>query len=395
MDKAKGKPQRRDDIDWLRVLGMLAVFFFHCARFFNDEGWHAKSGEISYGMTVFVGVLNQWMMPLFFVLSGISSYYALSYISGKKYLDLRIKRLVVPLVFGIFTHVVLQIYIERVTTGEFTGSFFAFYQHYFDGFYAFGGNFAWMGLHLWYLEMLFVFSLITLPLFLWTRKKSAKNLIAGLAGFLKKPGAIFLIAVPLSVVILLSNLDPDGIGNRSWGSWAMFPHLTFFLSGYLLASTPEFRPTLERNRFAALALGVMATTAGFILLEYVGISSRGHFFSFLRAFNSWACLFAILGFGSKHLNFSNRFLKYAGEAVLPFYILHQSVIIVIGYFIIHWTAAVMLQYLFLASASFAAIMAIYELSVRRINVMRFLFGLKQRKREPAYVQQMQSDAGST
>ena len=101
MDKAASKPERRDDIDWLRVLGMLTVFFFHCARFFNDEGWHAKSGEISYGMTVFVTVLSQWIMPLFFVLSGISSYYALSYISGRKYLGARVKRLVVPLVFGI------------------------------------------------------------------------------------------------------------------------------------------------------------------------------------------------------------------------------------------------------------------------------------------------------
>jgi peptidoglycan/LPS O-acetylase OafA/YrhL len=395
MDKAASKPERRDDIDWLRVLGMLTVFLFHCARFFNDEGWHAKSGEISYGMTVFVAVLSQWMMPLFFVLSGISSYYALSYISGKKYLGARVKRLVVPLVVGALTHVSLQVYIERVTTGEFTGSFFAFYPHYFDGFYVFGGNFAWMGLHLWYLEMLFVFSLITLPLFLWTRKESAKNLLAGIAGLLKKPRAIFLIAIPLAVVEILSNLNPEGIGRRDFGGWAMFPHLVFFLSGYLIASLPEFRPTLERQRFAALAMGVIATVVGFILLEYVGMSSRHYLFSFLRAFNSWAWLFAILGFGSRRLNFRNRILKYASEAVLPFYILHQSVIIVVGYFIIDWTSAVMLQYLFLASASFASIMVIYELLVRRINVMRFLFGLKPRKREPAALPQYQPDAGTT
>jgi len=376
MDEAVGRPERRNDIDWVRVLGMLMVLFFHCARFFDDEGWHAKSGEISYGMTVFGNVVSQWIMPLFFVLSGISSYYALSYISGKKYLGARVKRLVVPLVVGALTHISLQVYIERVTTGEFTGSFFAFYPRYFDGFYAFGGNFAWMGLHLWYLEMLFVFSLITLPLFLWTRRETAKSLMSRASGFLVKPGALFLIAVPLGVVVLLSNLDPEGIGNRSWGGWALFPHLIFFLSGYLLASNHEFRPAIEKHRFAALALCVIATITWFILLEYAGYSSRGYLFSFLRAFNSWFWLFAILGFGSRHLDFNNRVLKYTGEAVLPFYILHQSVIIVIGYFIIDWTAPVMLQYLFLAVASFVTIMALYELFVRRVGAMRLLFGMK-------------------
>jgi len=379
MDKAGIRPERRYDIDWLRVLAMLMVLFFHCASFFGDEGWHVKSGEVSYGMMVFGDIVTQWIMPIFFVLSGISSYYALNYLSGKKYLGARVKRLVVPLVVGSLTHVSFQVYIERHTQGGFSGSFFAFYPHYFDGFYAFGGNFAWMGLHLWYLEMLFLFSLITLPLFIWTRRERAKSLIAGAADFLKRPGAIFLIAVPLGVVELLSNLYPDFVGRRDFGGWSLFPHLVFFLSGYLLASNSDFRPALERNRKVALAMGIIATTVGFFLLES-DHSSRSYFFSFLRAFNCWFWLIAILGFGSRYLDFNNRVLKYAGEAVLPFYILHQSVIIVIGYFIIDWNAGVMSQYLFLTATSFAAIMILYEVFVRRVNTMRFLFGMKPKKR---------------
>ena len=123
-------------------------------------------------------------------------------------------------------------------------------------------------------------------------------------------------------------------------------------------------------------MGALATVAGFILLEWAGYSPRSHLLSFLRAFNSWFWLFAILGFASRRLDFNNHVLKYAGEAVLPFYILHQSVIIVIGYFIIDWTAAVALQYLFLTISSFITIMALYELFVRRFNALRFLFGLK-------------------
>jgi peptidoglycan/LPS O-acetylase OafA/YrhL len=37
--------ERRYDIDWLRVIAMLAIFFYHCARFFGTEGWHLKNAE--------------------------------------------------------------------------------------------------------------------------------------------------------------------------------------------------------------------------------------------------------------------------------------------------------------------------------------------------------------
>jgi peptidoglycan/LPS O-acetylase OafA/YrhL len=380
-DKARGSLERRYDIDWVRSLAMLMVFLFHCARFFDHDGWHAKSGEVSYGMTVFVVVVAQWIMPLFFVLSGISSYYALNYLRSRSYLSARVKRLLAPLIVGSLTHVSLQVYIERATQGGFSGSFFAFYPRYFDGFYAFGGNFAWMGLHLWYLEMLFLFSLITLPAFLWMRSEKMKKATSEIAGFLAKPCAIFLLAVPLGVVESVVNLDPDGVGVNSFGGWAVFPHLVFFVSGYLLATDARFRPTLEKHRATALGMGIIATAVGFYLFEYADFSRYGYAFSFLRAFNSWFWLIAILGFGSEHLNFNNRVLKYSGEAVLPFYILHQTVIIVIGYFMINWTASVMLQYLFLSASSFAAIMMIYELCVRRFNATRFLFGMKLRRPE--------------
>ncbi|MCJ7632044.1 acyltransferase [Candidatus Bathyarchaeota archaeon] len=99
--RASGR-NRRYDIDWLRILAMLTVFIYHCGRFFNDEDWHVKNPQTSYGITVSLAILGQWMMPLFFLLSGMSSYYALSYQSATRYIRSRVNRLVVPLVFGVF-----------------------------------------------------------------------------------------------------------------------------------------------------------------------------------------------------------------------------------------------------------------------------------------------------
>ncbi len=389
MLKAHSIPARRHDIDWVRVLGMLMVFLFHCARFFDQEDWHAKNNQLSFGMTVFVGVVSQWIMPLFFVLSGMSSCYALSYLRAGRYLWARVKRLVVPLMFGIFTQIPLQVYIERVSHGQFSGSFFEFFPHYFDGFYGFGGNFAWMGLHLWYLEMLFIFSLLLLPFFLWLRKDATRRRTSGAVAFLNKPGGIFLLALPLALMEILGNLQPDGIGVRAWGGWNILSHMSFFVSGYVLATDAQFRPTLERHRMSALAMGVIATSVGYLLIQS-GFSSYEYSFSFLRAFNSWCWLVAILGFGSRHLDFDNRALKYANEAVLPFYILHQTVIVTIGFFIADWDAGVMVKYLLLSMSSFIIIIAVYDLTVRRVNMLRFLFGMKMKKRQVTIAQSVPS-----
>jgi hypothetical protein len=77
----------------------------------------------------------------------------------------------------------------------------------------------------------------------------------------------------------------------------------------------------------------------------------------------------------KHLNVNTPFLKYANEAVLPFYILHQTVLLCVGYFVVRWNIPDLLKWAIIASISFVIIMGLYEL-VRRNNTLRFLFGMK-------------------
>lgn len=375
-----GKQVRRYDNDWLTVLAMLIVFFFHCARFFNYEDWHVKNNQLDEVMTIFVAVVAQWIMPLFFVLSGISSYYSLRSRTSNRYIRNRFQRLVIPLLFCTFVVLIpVQVWIEHVSHSQFDGSFIEFYPHYFEGFYAFGGNFAWMGLHLWYLEILFIFTLLTLPLFLYLKKARIQELIAEAATFFAKNGAIFLLGIPIFMIELVVNLQPDGVGTRAFGGWSLFTYLIVFVIGFLIASDLRYRETMERSRFISLALGIFTTSL--ILFFPIDLSSFGDFIEytvtvFFRPFNSWFWLVAILGFGSKYLNFNNKVLQYAREAVLPFYILHQTVIVIIGFYIADWETSIMVKYFTLSTLSFIVIVAIYGILVRRVNMLRFLFGME-------------------
>ena len=373
--------ERRYDIDWLRVIAMFSVFLFHSARYFDNEGWHVKNPQLSDGFSVFVGILVQWIMPIFFVLSGMSSRFALNFRSGGQYLGERFKRLFIPLIFGIFILIPPQVYIERFTNNQFRGSFFQFFPHYFDGWYGFGGNFAWMGLHLWFLLILFLFSLLTLPLLLSLKSKGAGRLAHGFSSVFEKSGTILLWAIPLALMEFL--FHPDGLGQRNFGGWNVFVYLMLFLFGYLLATDDRFRRSIEKQRVIFLALAAITTLIGFWLRRsgyYPSFGTVEYFWmSLLRTFNSWVWILAILGIGSRHLTFRNRLLKYANLAVLPFYILHQSVIVVIGFFILEWEWAILTKYLFLSTVSFITIMLIYEFLIKRFGPFRFLFGMKQKK----------------
>jgi peptidoglycan/LPS O-acetylase OafA/YrhL len=366
--------KRYYDIDWLRVLGMLTIFLFHNARFFNEDDWHVKNFELDFGMSVFVAILDHFIMPLFFVLSALAIYYALKKRSNAEFMRERVTRLLVPLGVGIFTHIMLQVYIENITHGRFTGTFWQFIPHYFDGWYGFGGNFAWMGLHLWYLLMLFLFSWVMLSTF--RRINRANDFTARLANLLSKPFGPYLLIIPLFLMELLVSLAPETIGRRDFGGWSPLTYLVFFVIGYLLATDERYRPAIEKVRYISLALSLLTVIAAYIMLAEMGLSGTNPFYLLVRATNSWCWLLTFLGFASHYLNFNNRTLKYANAAVLPFYILHQTVIVVIGYFIRDWNWAVLPKYLFLAATSFIVIMALYEFAVKRVNILRYLFGMK-------------------
>lgn len=365
--------KRYYDIDWLRVIGMLLIFSFHNARFFNDEGWHVKNFQLSFGASVYVAVLNQFIMPLFFILSAIAIYYALKRRTGAEFMRERTNRLFVPLVFGIFTHIPIQVYIERVTHGQFTGTFWQFISHYFDGWYGFGGNFAWMGLHLWYLLMLFLFSWMLLSLF--QRIQKSETFTTRLANFFSQSVMIYLFFIPIMLIELIVGLSPETIGRRDFGGWSPLSYLVIFLLGYILVTDERYRTAIERIRFFSLTMSLLLLAIGYSL-EMADISIYSYYLAPFRGLNTWAWLLTFLGFAGHHLNFSNRFLKYANEAVLPFYILHQTMIVTVGYFIRDWQLAVFPKYLFLVSVSFVVIMVFYEFVVKRISVMRFLFGMK-------------------
>jgi glucan biosynthesis protein C len=375
---------RRYDIDWLRVLAVLLIFLYHCSRpFDNLEAWHVKNNQLTSAFTLptLLGVL--WIMPLFFVLSGASAYFSLRSRGVESFVRARFLRLVVPLTtVGWFVLSPLQVYIERVTntgynTPPFSGSFLEFLPHYFEGIYGDGGNFAWHGVHLWFLYWLYMFSLLALPLFLYLMSAPGRRLIAMLAALVQRPGAIFLFALPLclSEALIRGGIGP---GNEE-GGWYLATYVILLIYGFLIVADAPYDQAIQKHRWVALglaALMLVVVLVGGLPSQWTQLGAAAPIVeSVLKGVAGWSSLVAILGFGRRHLQAVHPSLRYAGEAVLPFYILHQPVIVILGYVIRTWDVSIGVKYLILSVTAFTVIMLVYEFAVRRFNLLRFLFGM--------------------
>lgn len=320
-------------------------------------------------------------MPLFFILAGASVWYALGSRSPGGFAKERVLRLLVPLIFGMLIIVPPQVYMERLFDGDFSGSFLAWYPNTFDGVYSMDdaseGNLSWH--HLWFLVYLFVFSLLLLPLFRYFRAEKRGPLIARISRLMERPGAIFLPAIPLILInIALRPAFGWGTQNLIW-DWANFLfYSTVLFCGFLMVSDGRMLQVVRHNSFTALlAAAILSPVA--LLNQLDKLSLPEPLFLTLHAAACWCWLVALIGTGSQLLNFTNRVLRYATDAVLPVYILHQTIIVILGFYVVKWDTGVAPKYFLIAVATLVLSLAIYE-AVRRTAVTRFLFGIKSRKR---------------
>jgi glucan biosynthesis protein C len=362
---------RNNSLDWLRVLGILFVFIYHSTRLYNVEGWIVKN-ELWYPSVEVWNVFStSFMMPLMFAISGASLFYATGKSGFGKFLKNKTLRLLVPLLVADLTQISLQAYLDNHTHGQFSGNYFQFLPQYYHL-----DSIPWEGMHLWYLLYLFVFSIALYPLMRWL-KGGGRGFLSGLAGWLSKSGMVYTLALPILLLFLLPSDFPLMDDN---GGWPYLMYLFFLLWGFLIVSDERLQYKIRQLRWVSLSAGLVLVIGFSIVYSQIAnpdVMSPGLFLTgAMRTFGGWICVLAFFGLGKQYLTVRKPRLDYANEAVLPFYILHQTVLLVVGYFVLQWALPDVLEWAIVVVISFAIIMACYEYFVRRWNVMRFLFGMK-------------------
>lgn len=370
-------------LDWLRILAIFGVLIFHSAMpFATDLDWHIRNKETSNILLE----MNQWLhmfrMPLLFFISGTVSYYMLQSRNAGGFIKLRMTKLFIPLIFGMLVIVPPQVYMERLTQG-YHGSYLRFYTDMFaSGPYP-KGNLSWH--HLWFILYLVLYDIICAPLFAWIVSTKGTNFREKLA-WLSKGKRIYLLTLPGIIVYTAFTLQyPET--NTFWGDWAYMAYwLLFLIPGFLCIANPALMDSLERNRKTTFIIAFLSLVA-INTIRWNDLSPwdvlpdwqhdyRTYAFMALKSLCGWAWVLTCIGYGKKNLNRRHRYLSYLNEAVYPFYILHQTVIVILAYYVVKAPDEVAIKYIFIVLVTLAICMAVFHHFIRPYNITRWLFGMK-------------------
>ena len=398
---------RRYDLDWLRVIAFALLIFYHVGMFFVPWSWHIKNNETSEWLTLPMWFLNQWRLPLLFVISGMGTYFSLQKRTGGQFMRERVIRLLIPFVFGMLFIIPPQVYIERLENSQFTGSYFDFWpSEAFIGTYP-EGNISWH--HLWFILYLLLFSLVLTPLFISIKKGLSKgsgfkdkalkeNILSGeselssemnfwsrfnlrLKKIISKPLGLYLFVGPL--FLWEWGLQPFfPVTHALVGDWfTIISSITLFLFGFIIITTKEcFWHSVKRYRNIYLTVGIVCFSAMVYIVNNYGDSLARHTIeAMIKVINLWSWIIALFGFAARYLNRNSSVLQCANQAVYPFYILHQTVIVIIGYYMIDlgWSPGIKASVMIIGT--FGITWMIYEFLIRRWRFIRPLFGLKEER----------------
>jgi len=364
---------REHGLDALRVFAFLILILYHSGMgYVSSWEWHVKNPETSSLLQYPMNFVNRWRLPLLFFISGAGVAFSLGRRTYVQFARERLVRLLLPLVFGMLVIVPPQVYIERLSEGRNYDSYWQFWLTVLEGVPYPKGSLSWH--HLWFVAYVLVYALASIPVFRLLRSPAGARWLAGLAEWLENNrGAVYLLNAPnLAVGLLLGphwpvthNLVSDWANLT--GSW-----LTF-LWGFVFASDRRLLDVITRRRREFLAVGLLLTVVLF------GPRPRGAAGTVVSGYYTMAWILTLLGFARVTVTAPSAALRYANEAVYPFYIFHQTITVALVALLAPVQAGVALKWMLAASGTFVGSWLAYE-GIRRLGPLRPLVGLRRSSR---------------
>ncbi|HZC04745.1 MAG TPA: acyltransferase family protein [Ktedonobacterales bacterium] len=390
------KPTRRYELDWLRTLVVMGLIPVHTAIIFAPTtDFYIKDAHTSEAAVVFGAFVGVFGMPVLFFVAGAAAWFALKSRSSGRFARERILRLFVPLIFASLAISPIQAYVVTLSNPSFAAaigapivdphyldSFPQFYVQYlrdyvyFLGHPSIAGFLAFVG-QLWFVLYLLVFSLLALPLFEYLKSSRGSQVVKRLAAFCDQPMAIFALAAPLALV--------DGVAHALWtGTGAVaeiLVYLVCFVYGYMMYADDRIVAAMRRQWAPAIAAGL-----GLWLIAEIWLIQRppqpydnamgSMFFIPLRGVIAWFWVVGLIGAFSLYVNRTSRLLRYLSEAAYPIYILHVAAIVSVGYVVVRWDISPLAKFGVIMIAAYVIVIGTYEALIKRVRVLRTLFGLR-------------------
>lgn len=382
------KTTRRYELDWIRICAFGVLILYHVGMYYVSWDWHVKSPHAGPALEPVMFLASPWRLSLLFFISGVATAYLLGQRPHGFVAD-RSRRLLLPLAFGMLVIVVPQAYYEVVEKLAYDEGFLAFWGRYLGADTSFQKdgqrliiptwNHLWFVAYLWCYTAVLAVCLKVFPAALLERLRN------GLARRMTGAGLIvwpFLLLATWRLG-LVGNFPSSHALVDDWYNHAQY--FSVFLLGFLLARAEGIWEAMRRQRLLALSLWVASVVFLIWYFSFAGFSAEYAPGDKLRglqrlvfALNQWTAIVALIGFARHFAPGDGPARRYLTEAVFPFYILHQTAIIIYAHHLKPFDIPPGFEGPLLIAATFGTCLFAYEL-VRRVGWLRPLFGLKPRQ----------------
>jgi len=387
-DSSIAHPTRRHDLDWVRIGAFALLILYHTGMYYVTWDWHVKSPFASHAAEPFMMVSSPWRLSLLFFVSGVATAFMLRR-GDDGFVGSRSRRLLIPLVFGMLVMVAPQTYFEMAEKTGYGDGALAFFGRYLtaDKNFCVNGHClivpTWN--HLWFVAYLWVYSMAW-----WALRRLFPQGVERASAWLGKACAGWgVLALPVAVLaffrITMAARFPST--HAMAGDW--FNHAQYasvFLLGAVLAHQDAVWEALRRLRWVSLAVAL--ASYAFIAWSFSGAMSASAVPDAWRllqravyATDQWASIAAILGFARQWSPGDSAARRYLTQAIFPFYIVHQTAIVVMAHALKPVALSPAVEAPLLIVATFAVCFASFEI-VRRLAWLRPLFGLSMTERPP-------------
>ena len=372
---------RRYDLDWLRVIAFGLLIFYHVGMFYVSWGWHVKSVYAGPAAEPLMLTVNPWRLALLFFISGVAIRFATDKAASIwRFFTSRLYRLGLPILLGVVVIVAPQSYFELRQGGIIEPGYVEFWGNYLKLEQLFPMLTPTYN-HLWYVVYLLVYIALITPFLPAMRRLSegagGRALAAGLGG----PVRLLLITlVPfLAYEYLLAPQFPTT--HDLVNDWANHAHrFTIFLLGYFTAKNRIFWLTVGNSWKPALVIVVLINALRLYMRAYhwdfyVMLHNDTPVMQFVIVLYAWSFIVMLLGVAQRYFNRPSKLLTYLTGAVFCYYILHQTITVIAGYYLTQLHLGVWPEFLLVSSATFIGCGVGYEIA-RRIPGLRPWLGIK-------------------
>jgi peptidoglycan/LPS O-acetylase OafA/YrhL len=349
--------ERRYDIDWIRVIAIGLLIIYHVAIGFQPWGvliGFITSSEPLESIWIPMSLLNVWRIPLLFFVSGMGVCFAIRRRNFKELILERAKRILIPFMFGMMVIVPMHVFLI---------------QHYYQqdpDYYSLNPG------HLWFLGNIFIYVLVLSPIFFYLKKHQGGKLQKAMNKLFGNPLILLVIMVPFVAEVMI-------IKPMAFEVYAMTNHgfvlgLIAFLVGFCCVYSGEaFWQMVKRWKWLLLFLAFAMYLVRLLHFELQFVPM------YLLSIESNLWIFGVFGLGYTYLNRPGKALTYLSQAAYPVYILHMFFLYLGSYFLFTTDLPVELNFVLVIVITVVGCFATYEL-IRRVRVLRLLFGLKLEKK---------------